>query len=277
MPLAFFVVKFNPYLGPHWGKIGIHYYGLAYMLGFLGAAGMLYYYAIKGRSRLPAVLVSDFMVSMALGVLVGGRVGYMLLYDFDVLIHQPLSLFSVWDGGMASHGGMLGVTLAIAWFARKHKLPFLPLGDLVVTVAPIGLFFGRLANFINGELWGKPTDVAWAMIYPDAPTVDGLMVPRHPSELYEAGLEGLFVFLYMQWRFWRSDTARQKPGQLCGEFFVVYAIVRVFCELYREPDAGKVLEILGHDVSRGTLYSIILFAIGLGLIVRANLRRAAER
>ncbi|HZZ58182.1 MAG TPA: prolipoprotein diacylglyceryl transferase [Opitutaceae bacterium] len=268
MPLAFYVDHFSPYIGPHWGKIGIRYYGLAYMLGFLAAAGMFFRYAKAGRSRLPAPLIADFMVWIALGTMIGGRLGYMLLYSPGDLLHDPLTLFTVWDGGMASHGGMIGVTVAIAWFARRHHLPFLHLGDLVVSAAPIGLFFGRIANFINGELWGKPSVVPWAMLFPNAP--DGGRLPRHPSQLYEAGLEGLLLFLYLQLRFWKSDVVRRQPGRLAGEFFVVYAIVRIFCERFREPDEGISL-ILG--LSRGTFYSLIVFLVGLFLIAWTGARR----
>lgn len=272
MPLAYFVDHFSPYLGPHWGRIGIRYYGLAYMLGFLAAAGMLYRYAQAGRSRLPAPLIADFMVWIAIGTMVGGRLGYMLLYTPADFFRHPLMLFTVWEGGMASHGGMIGVSVAIIWFARRHGLSILHLGDLIVSAAPIGLFFGRIANFINGELWGKPSYVSWAMIFPNAPGVgpNEVQMPRHPSQLYEAGLEGLFLFLYMQWRFWRSDVVQRQPGRLAGEFFVVYAIVRIVCERYREPDEGVSL-ILG--LSRGTFYSVLVLVIGLVLIAWAATRR----
>jgi len=269
MPLAYFVDQFSPYLGPHWGRVGLRYYGLAYALGFLAGAWLLIYYAQRGRSRLPAALVADFMVALAIGTLAGGRLGYLLLYSPAELFHQPLVVFQVWDGGMASHGGMVGVTLAIGWFARRHQLPFYHLGDLVVSVTPVGLFLGRIANFINGELWGKISQVPWAVIFPRSAegTPVELIPPRHPSQLYEAALEGVFLFSYLQLRFWKSQVVKTRPGQLSGEFFCVYAVVRVICEVYREPDEGVSL-ILG--LSRGTFYSLLIFLAGLFLILRAR-------
>jgi len=275
LPLAYFVDQFSPYLGPHWGRFGLRYYGLAYALGFLSAAWLMMYYARKGRSQLPAAQVADFMVGLAVGTLVGGRLGYLLLYSPDALFHHPLVIFQVWDGGMASHGGMVGVILAIWWFARAQKLSFYHLGDLVVSATPIGLFLGRIANFINGELWGKVSHVKWAMIFPlSAPEAPlDLVPPRHPSQLYEAALEGVFLFAYLQWRFWKTDVVRTQPGRLGGEFFCLYAVVRVCCEVFREPDVG-VSPILG--LSRGTFYSLLIFVYGLFLIIRGIRERDAK-
>lgn len=170
MPLAFWVNNLPPFLGPHWGNFGIRYYGLSYVLGFLAGAWLLFRYAHAGRSRLPADKVADFMVLLVFGVMLGGRLGSFLFYHPDQLRHDPLSFFRVWEGGMASHGGMIGVAVAIAWFSRSAKIPFLHLSDLVCSVVSAGLLFGRLANFINGELWGTPTRVAWAVIFPKART-----------------------------------------------------------------------------------------------------------
>jgi phosphatidylglycerol:prolipoprotein diacylglycerol transferase len=275
MPLAYFVDRFNPFLGPHWGPFGIRYYGLAYLLGFLVAGWLLYRYARAGRSQLPAAQIPDLMVAIVFGVLIGGRLGSYLLYDgWRNFTRDPLEILRVWDGGMASHGGMIGVTIALAWYARSHRLSFLHLGDLVTTTAPAGLLFGRIANFINGELWGRISVVPWAVIFPrsaDPDTPLAHIPPRHPSQLYEAGLEGAFLLAYMQWRFWRTDLARTQPGRLAGEFFLVYAIVRVIGETFREPDVGVSL-IFG--LSRGTFYSLFLVAVGLGLIL--NGRRQAQ-
>ncbi len=265
-PLAFWVHHFSPFLGPHWGNIGIRYYGLAYVMGFLAAAALLIRYARAGRSQVPAAKVGDLMVAIVFGVMIGGRLGSFLLYHPDQLVRDPLSFFRVWEGGMASHGGFIGVAVALAWFARSEKIPFLHLSDLVVSVAPAGLFFGRIANFINGELWGKPTRVAWAVIFPnsaDPGTPLHLMLPRHPSQLYEAALEGLVLLGFMQWRFWRSDVVRAQPGRLAGEFLLGYAVVRAIGETFREPDASLIL-----GLSRGTFYSVFLVAAGLALILR---------
>lgn len=264
----------SPFLGPHWGNIGIRYYGLSYMLGFAVAWWLLVRYARAGRSAVPAVSVPDLMVAIVLGVLIGGRIGYFILYEPDMLFRSPLQLFKVWDGGMASHGGFIGVAIALAWYARSNKIPFLHLGDLVASTAPAGLFFGRIANFINGELWGKTSDVAWAIIFPKSATPGigdiSMIPPRHPSQLYEAGLEGLLMFLFVQWRFWRSDVVATQRGRLTGEFLIGYALVRIFCELFREPDEGISL-LFG--LSRGTFYSIFMIVAGL-LLLSWAVRRA---
>lgn len=260
------VHELSPFLGPHWGNVGIRYYGLAYMLGFVASWWLMVKYARAGRAALPADRVSDLMVAIVLGVLLGGRLGYFLLYQPRTFIDSPLELLRVWDGGMASHGGFVGVALALAWFARREKLPYLHLADVVVSTAPAGLLFGRLANFINGELWGKISNVSWAVIFPKSagPTTPLHQIqPRHPSQLYEAGLEGVLLFAFLQWRFWRSDVVRRQPGRLGGEFLIGYAIVRMICEVFREPDEGISL-IWG--LSRGTFYSIFMILAGLALI-----------
>lgn len=271
--LAYYVVNFDPFLGPHWGNIGIRFYGLAYMLGFITAWWLLIRYARAGRSRVAVPKVADLMVAIVFGVLVGGRLGYFILYQPETLIHSPLELFRVWDGGMASHGGFIGVTLALLWFARSEKLPFLHLGDIIASATPAGLFFGRIANFINGELWGKPSLVPWAMIFPKSMSPEtpvNHIMPRHPSQLYEASLEGVVMFTYVQLRFWRSNIVREHPGQLSGEFLIGYAIVRIISEIFREPDEGISL-IFG--LSRGTFYSTFMIVAGLLFIVYARSRK----
>ncbi len=267
MPLAFWTHHLSPFVFHFTENFGIRYYGLSYLLGFLTGAWLLHCYWKAGRSQLPSEKISDLIVALVIGVMVGGRLGSFLLYHPDQLVSDPLSFFRVWEGGMASHGGMIGVALALVWFSRMQKIPFLHLADLVTTIAPAGLFFGRIANFINGELWGKPTRVPWAVIFPESPPP---LMPRHPSQLYEAGLEGLLLLAYLQWRFWRSDTARRFPGQLCGEFLLVYAVVRAIGEIFREPDAGLIL-----GLSRGTFYSIFFVVGGIVLIVVARRRPAA--
>jgi len=250
------------------GGLGIRYYGLAYLLGFGVGAGLLYFYARRSdRSKLSTKLVADFMTALVVGVMVGGRLGYFLLYQPTLLFSEPLALLRVWEGGMASHGGFLGVGLATWWFARRHSIPFLHLGDLVASVAAAGLLFGRIANFINGELWGKPSLVAWAVIFPASPLP---LVPRHPSQLYAAALEGAVLLAFAQWRFWRSDLVKTAPGRLGGEFLIAYAVLRIVGEVFREPDASLLL-----GLSRGTFYSLLTAAAGLGLIAltRRNSRR----
>jgi phosphatidylglycerol---prolipoprotein diacylglyceryl transferase len=268
MPIAYWVHHFDPFLIKFSENFGIRYYGLAYLAGFVASAWLLHLYWKKGRSPFAFQAITDLMTFIVLGVLVGGRLGYFLLYQLGTLRADPFAIFRVWEGGMASHGGFLGVLIALWWWSRKTKTPLLPVADIVVTTAPVGLFFGRIANFINGELVGKATDVAWAVIFPHN-EIDAKLrrdaVPRHPSQLYQAALEGLVLLAYMQWRFWRSDTARTRPGQLSGEFLIAYALVRMIGEIFREPDASLLL-----GLSRGTFYSVFLIVAGVVLIVRAR-------
>ncbi|NBD38437.1 MAG: prolipoprotein diacylglyceryl transferase, partial [Verrucomicrobia bacterium] len=208
------------------------------------------------------------------GVIVGGRFGYFLLYEPGDFFSNPLVLFAVWEGGMASHGGFAGVFLAVLLYARRNRLSPFAIGDLVVTVAPPGLFLGRIANFINGQLWGKVSEVSWAVVFPKsapAGTPVELIPPRHPSQLYEAVLEGLVLFIYMQVRFWwtRGRHAAEgtraafiRPGQLVAEFLIAYSLLRCAGELYREPDATLLL-----GLSRGTFYSLLLLVFGVGMLV----------
>jgi phosphatidylglycerol:prolipoprotein diacylglycerol transferase len=249
--LSPFLVQFNE-------RFGIRYYGLAYVLGIAGAVWLLARYNKAGRSVLPVQAAYDLAVWLMIGVFVGGRLGFFLLYQPGSLLADPLVFFRVWEGGMASHGGFLGVVVVLWRFGRKTHVPFLHLSDLLATTASLGIGLGRVANFINGELWGRTTDVAWAVIFQKT---GGGEMPRHPSQLYQAGLEGFLLFGYMQWRFWRSDTARLHPGQLAGEYLIGYAVLRAISEQFREPDAALIL-----GVSRGTFYSVFLLAAGAWLI-----------
>jgi len=257
-PLAYWVHDLSPFLIQFNESFGVRYYGLAYLLGFLGGAWLLGRFAAAGRSQLPRERITDFMVALVFGVMIGGRLGWFLLYHPAMLVSDPLSLSRVWEGGMASHGGFIGVAIALWWFSRSNKIPFLHLGDLIVACAPLGILLGRLANFINGELWGKPTTVAWAVIFSNTGGDD---VPRHPSQLYQAALEGALLLALMQWRFWRSDIVKTSPGRLSGEFMIAYAILRAIGEIFREPDASLLF-----GLSRGTFYSIFLVAAGITLI-----------
>jgi len=268
--LSPFLIRFpeNPL-----GLDGLRYYGLAYLLGFLGAWMLLKLYNAKGKFAIDADARATLMTAMIIGVLAGGRIGYMLLYDFENFLANPLLIVRVDQGGMASHGGFVGVTLALVWFARKHKCGFLELGDVVVTLAPLGLMLGRIANFINAELWGRVTTVSWAVIFPDSPKNYSALLqtygpePRHPSQLYAAALEGGLILAYVQWRFWRT---RPPAGQLGGEFLIGYGIVRIFGELFREPDAALLL-----GLSRGQFYSVFMILAGAATIwiVRRRLKK----
>lgn len=260
----------SPYLIRFGEDFGIRYYGLAYVLGFVVAYALLAHYHRKGRSPLNSDQLSNAFLAIIIGVMAGGRLGHFIFYDFAALRANPLNLFRVWEGGMASHGGFIGVAIAILWIGRREKIGPLRVSDLLVTVAAPGIFFGRIANFINGELWGKITDVSWAVRFPQSVPpgvpVDAIP-PRHPSQLYAAALEGLLVFAYMQWRFWKTP-AQLRSGQLTGEFLIAYALARIVSEIFREPDpAGLIM-----GLSRGTFYSIFLALGGIGFIVFARSR-----
>jgi phosphatidylglycerol---prolipoprotein diacylglyceryl transferase len=270
--LAYFHHDFSPFLIRFGDNLGIRYYGLAYVMGFVVAGLLLHLYYRRGRSPLNQNAQYDLLFWIILGTMLGGRLGYFLFYDIRELLANPLVFFKVWDGGMASHGGFIGVIAGTWWAARKNKLPFLHVGDLVATLAPPGLFFGRIANFINGELWGKVTTVPWAWYFPHAIDADGLVRPRHPSQLYEAALEGLLMMAYTQWRLWRTPVLKNAPGQLAGEFLIGYAIVRVVGEFFRQNDEG-VLPVLG--LNRGAWLSLGLIVAGVAVIIHAR-RRAGK-
>jgi phosphatidylglycerol:prolipoprotein diacylglycerol transferase len=269
--LAYWVHDLSPFVIQFSDNFGIRYYGLAYLAGFVAAAWLLYRYWKAGRSPFAFNSITDLMTYIVAGVLIGGRLGYFFLYQTDTLRTEPLALLRVWEGGMASHGGFVGVFIAMWWWARKRHVPFFHVSDLIVTVTPAGLLFGRIANFINGELYGKVTTVPWGIIFPQsaAPgTPIELIPPRHPSQLYEAALEGALLLAYMQWRFWRTNLAREQPGRLGGEFLIAYAIMRVIGEIFREPDAPLLF-----GISRGTFYSLFLIVAGFVVIMRAQRSR----
>ncbi len=266
-PLAHWTHDLSPFLirfpeNPL-GLEGIRYYGLSYLVAFVLAWVFFSFARSKGRSPLNSEAATSLLTYLVIGVIVGGRVGYVLLYDTTAWLGDPLLIFKVWEGGMASHGGFVGVGLAMYFFARSQKLRPLEVSDLVTVVAPLGLFFGRLANFINGELWGRVTDVSWGVIFPKATpfydSASGLLVnlPRHPSQLYQAGLEGLLLFAYLQFRFWKH---RPTTGKLTAEFLIGYGLLRIIGEVFREPDAPLILEI-----SRGMFYSLFVVLVGVCL------------
>lgn len=267
----------SPFLIQFTETIGIRYYGLAYVLGFIIGAILLRLYWKKGRSPFNPAAQSDLLFWLILGVLVGGRVGYFLFYTPGEIFTDPLSLFRVWDGGMASHGGFVGVTLGLLWVAKKHDISPFTTGDIVTTLAPAGLMLGRLANYINGELWGKVSDVRWAVIFTSSapPGTDpALIAPRHPSQLYEATLEGLVMLLYTQWRIWRTPVIANAPGRLAGEFLIGYAIMRIVCESFREPDIG-IEPFLG--LNRGAWLSLLIFGGGVLLVTTAKARARSAK
>ena len=245
------------------GPFAIRWYALAYI------AGLIIGWRVMRRvcQQPPAILspekIDDFLLWAALGVILGGRLGYVLFYKPSFYLEHPLSALTLWEGGMSFHGGLLGVITAIIAYALRNKTcPFM-LSDLVAIVAPIGLFFGRIANFINGELWGRPTDVPWAMIFPR-----GGPVPRHPSQLYQAFFEGVLLFAIVQ-VVWRLTDGRRRPGLLTGVFCAGYGMARIVGELFREPDSFLGF-ILGTDwLSMGMVLSLPMVLFGLGLIAWA--------
>jgi phosphatidylglycerol:prolipoprotein diacylglycerol transferase len=258
---------FDPVL-VHIGPVAIRWYALAYIAGIL--AGWLYARRLIRTERLwggpaPMTVVDfdDFVLWVTLGIILGGRTGYVLFYNLSYFVANPAEIFQLWKGGMSFHGGFLGCVLAVVVFARLRGISFLSLGDVTCAVAPIGLFLGRLANFINGELWGRVADVPWAIVFPNAGPL-----PRHPSQLYEATLEGivLFVVLAVMIRL----GALRRPGTIIGSFALGYGMIRIFCELFREPDAQ--LGFLWQGLTMGMLLSLPLILAGIAFIVAARRR-----
>lgn len=243
------------------GPIVIRWYALAYLTGFIAGWRYAVWLARRVPLRPDARDMDDYLVWAVVGTIIGGRLGYVLFYNLPYFIENPLDIFVTWRGGMAFHGGLLGVVAATLLFARRRRINPLAVGDLVAAAAPIGLFFGRLANFINGELYGRPSDLPWAMVFP---TADGL--PRHPSQLYEAVLEGLVLFVVLA-VLARQPEIRRRPGLLSGIFLVGYGCFRFLVEFVREPD--QELGILLGGATMGQLLSLPMVAIGLWLVVRA--------
>jgi phosphatidylglycerol---prolipoprotein diacylglyceryl transferase len=248
------------------GFFQIRWYSLAYLAGIL--LGWWYMLKLLDRPGAPMARrhADDLVFYATLGIILGGRLGYVLFYRPGYYLSNPLEILQLWDGGMSFHGGLIGVILGILWLARRHKLDWLRVHDYVVCCAPFGLFFGRLANFVNGELWGRgPTDVPWAVVFPT-----GGPVPRHPSQLYEAGLEGLLLFTLLWFLFWKTD-ARHYPGRLAGTFLLGYGVSRFLVELVRQPDEG--LEHLAWGLSMGQTLTVPMILGGLYLIATSKRRR----
>jgi phosphatidylglycerol:prolipoprotein diacylglycerol transferase len=246
------------------GPLAIRWYALAYMAGLLIGWRYLRTVAALPPAILDAKAVDDFLLWATFAIILGGRVGYVLFYQPMHFLKHPEDIVAVWKGGMSFHGGLLGMALAIILFARRLKAPVLGLADRIACVVPIGLFFGRIANFINGELYGRPSDVPWAIVFPN-----GGPAPRHPSQLYEATMEGLVLFLILLIAS-LSQRVRERFGSLAGIFLCGYAIFRSTGELFREPDAQ--LGFLIGGATMGQLLSLPLLLAGLVLIARARKR-----
>ncbi|MDD2865339.1 MAG: prolipoprotein diacylglyceryl transferase [Methylococcales bacterium] len=244
------------------GAVKIHWYGIMYLIGFAAVYLLGQYRAKQAWSPIKPEAIEDLVTYGAMGVILGGRIGYILFYNFGQFLDNPLVLFKIWQGGMSFHGGMLGVFAAMAWFAKKQNCTLWQLTDLIAPIAPIGLGAGRLGNFINSELWGRPTDVPWAMIFPN-----GGYVARHPSQLYEAFLEG-FVLFVIVWLY----TQKPRPTMAAtGLAVMCYGCFRFFVEFYRLPDAH--LGYLALDwVTMGQILSTPMIVIGAALMVFAYKR-----
>ena len=242
------------------GPFAIRWYALAYITGLLLGWRVMRVLAQKPPVAASHDQVDDFLVWATLGVIFGGRLGYIVFYRPDHYLANPMEILAVWQGGMSFHGGILGVTVAGILFVRRRGLAALPFADRLACVAPLGLLFGRIANFINGELWGRAADIPWAVVFPR-----GGPIARHPSQLYEAALEGalLFAVLYV---LQRQDGVRARPGLLTGVFLAGYALARITGEIFREPDAF--IGFLPFGTTWGQWLSLPMLAIGLVLIVR---------
>jgi len=246
------------------GPFGIRWYAIAYIVGLLLGWRLMRRLVQLEPTVATPVQTDDFLTWATLGVVLGGRLGYVLFYQPELYLAHPGMILAVWEGGMSFHGGMLGVAVAIIWFCRRNAIPLLGFADRIAVCAPIGLGLGRIANFINGELWGRPAPdwLPWAMIFPT-----GGPVPRHPSEIYEALLEGLVLFVIML-ALSRREHLRARFGWLTGAFLIGYAIARSMCELFRQPDVF--LGYLIGGVTMGQLLCIPMLIAGVWLTLRAR-------
>jgi phosphatidylglycerol---prolipoprotein diacylglyceryl transferase len=300
---AYYLHDLDPIIFRIYDNVGPRWYGLAYVLAFICSYVLLRILAKTGYADLSVEKVGDFITGCALfGVIIGGRLGYVFFYKPEML-REPLSILRVWEGGMSSHGGMLGVLLFTLYYSYRHKISWMNLGDNLVVTAPLGLFFGRCANFINGELYGRITNLPWAMQFPKelldhpaeadrgiatctqidpslttpdaiisavhgqpqvATALRSILTPRHPSQLYEAFFEGIVLFAIL-W-FVRTRT-RQPNGVLTGLFLILYAVFRIVIEHFREPDATLI-----GPFTRGQFFSFFLIAIGVGFVAAAKMR-----
>ena len=255
------------------GFFELRWYSLAYLAGiFIG-----YWYLLKlirqPGSPMARRHADDLVFYAALGIILGGRIGYILFYNLSYYLQNPLDMLKLWDGGMSFHGGMIGTVLGIIYLSRKEKLQWLRVHDYVACCVPFGLFFGRLANFVNHELWGAPTSASWGVRFPEI--IDGMMVvgpARHPTQIYEAILEGVVLFAILAWMFWKTQ-ARYEPGKLVGAFTFFYGLFRFLIEFVREPDAQLVGFANSTGLHMGQWLSLPMIVLGAWLMWTAKSRR----
>ena len=260
----------NPHIDPvliRFGPLAIRWYGLMYVLALTTAFFLIKARAARQKIALPLNDLHDLILYAAIGVILGGRLGYTFFYNLPYYLDHPAKIFAVWEGGMSFHGGLIGVILAGGMFCRRKGYPFYILADLAAPAVPIGLGLGRLGNFINGELYGRPTDVSWCMVF-DA--TGGGPLCRHPSQLYEAVLEGVVLFVIV----WIVDRRPHPPGVPFWTFITGYAACRIFVELFREPDAH--LGLFGGFISMGQILSLPMLLVGLFMLWHVQ-RRAYVR
>ncbi len=271
----FFLIPY-PVINPvlvHIGPFPIRWYALAYIAGLILGWAYVRHLVRKeslwrGLPRPSLAQIDDLLVYVAFGVILGGRAGYVLFYNLPLYLAHPLQIFELWEGGMSFHGGLAGAAVGIILFARRTKVPILSVMDIAAAAVPIGLCLGRIANFIKPELWGRPTDVPWAMIFPGS---DGQ--PRHPSQLYEAALEGVVLFFIISLAI--RLGALRRPGLTTGIFALGYGVARIISEFFRQPDPQ--LGYLWDGATMGQILSLPLIAAGLAFIVFALRRRAPKR
>jgi len=262
--MAYYIHDLNPFLIEFGSGWGIRYYGMAYVAGFLAWFYGLAWFRRKGWSVLNDNQIAELLFYTVLGVLIGGRLGYCLLYDWNETLRNPVGVVAFWNGGlrgMASHGGIAGALIGFLLWARKVGVDGWAVGDNAAVLAPVGIFLGRIANFINGELWGRPSEVPWAVIFPHS----GTQIPRHPSQIYEAVGEGLVLGLVM---YWLRTKNLQPSGKVTGAFFMVYGVIRIGLEFFREPDLGDP-RLVG--LSRGQWFSAGLMILGAGIFLARGL------
>ena len=243
------------------GPLRVHWYGLAYLAGLFGAVILGKYRADQMKSPISRVMVTDIVVHAAFGAIIGGRLGYALFYDLGHMLDSPLDIIKIWEGGMSFHGGLAGALVGLWLYAYRKHFAFFQVTDFVAPLIAVGLFFGRIANFVNQELWGRPTDLPWGIVFP----LDPDQLSRHPSQLYEAALEGLLLFAIL----WLYSREPRKVGAVSGLFLVCYGTFRFLVEFVREPDIGLGF-IIANWVTMGQLLSTPLIIAGIAIWVAAN-------